>query len=276
MWRLATNTGTMRTVSLAATNTRAARRRAPVRWPWLLVAVAWAVALLATATHARFLIDHQWLIERSRLPWLLAALIFLACWQVMTVAMMLPSSMPLLYVLTYAARKKRGPHTTLALFLAGYAAVWTAFAGAAFVGDTGIHQLVNAWPWLAEHWYVIGMTTLALAGLYQFSPLKERCLTACRSPLDFFTRYYREGVGPAWRLGLRHGFCCVGCCWTLMLVMFGVGVGSLVWMAGLTGVMVVEKAVPGGKRFTPFAGIALLLLAILWFVQPAWLGAAGV
>src|SRR5258707_3104034 len=149
MWRLATNGGTTSAGSLAAINLRAARRRAPVRWPWVLVGGAWAVALLATATHARFLIDHQWLLARSELPWLLAALIFLACWQVMTVAVMLPSSMPLLYVLTYAARRKRVLCTTLAPFLAGYAAVWTAFAGVALLGATGSPQLVSAWLWCA-------------------------------------------------------------------------------------------------------------------------------
>lgn len=276
MWRLATNGGTTSAVPPAATNTRTARRRAPVYWPWVFVGGAWAAALLATATHARFLMDHQWLIERSRLPWLLAALIFLACWQVMTIAMMLPSSMPLLYVLTYAARKKSVLCTTLAPFLAGYAAVWTAFAGAAFLGDTGVHQLVNAWPWLAEHWYVIGMTTLALAGAYQLSPLKKCCIAGCRTPLTFFARHYRVGSAAAWRMGIRYGLLCLSSCWAIMLVMFGLGTGSVVWMAALAGVIVVEKTVPGGTRLTPFIGVALLLLALLWTVQPAWLGAPSV
>jgi predicted metal-binding membrane protein len=256
---------------------RASRRtRAPVRWPWALVALAWAMALLAAATGRRELIDHHYLLQVSGLPWPVAALVFLACWQVMIVAMMLPSSMPMVSMMTYASRRQGRRLSILPAFLAGYAAVWTGFAVLAFSSDTSIHRLVDLWPWLAAHPFVIGTTTFALAGLYQFSPLKERCLTACRSPLGFFTRYYREGVGPAWRLGLRHGLFCVGCCWTLMLVMFGIGVGSLTWMAGLTGIMVVERAVPGGNRFTPFAGIALLLLAVLWIVQPAWLGAAGV
>jgi predicted metal-binding membrane protein len=241
------------------------------------VVLAWGLGLLATLTNRRELIDHHYLLQTSHLPWLLALAVFLACWQVMTVAMMLPSSLPMVYMLSYASQKQARPRAVQAAFLAGYALVWTGFALAAFVGDTGIHRLVDGWPWLALHPYVIGATTFALAGLFQFSPLKERCLSACRSPFSFFVRYYRQGIGGAWGLGLRHGLFCLGCCWALMLVMFGVGVGSLVGMAALAGVMVVEKAVPGGQRLSPILGVALLLLAALWLAHPAWLLAgAGV
>ena len=172
-----------------------ARRRAPVRWPWLVVALAWGVALLATLINQRFLIDHHWLIEESGLPWLLAAGIFLASWQVMTLAMMLPSSMPMVKMMTYAARKQSRTYLVIGVFVAGYAAVWTAFALVAFTGDTFIHRAVDSWPWLAEHYYLIGAATFAIAGIFQFTPLKERCLSACRSPLTFFLRYYRRGCG---------------------------------------------------------------------------------
>src|SRR5712692_2196715 len=126
------------------------------------------------------------------------------------------------------------------------------------------------------HSWLIGAATFALAGGFQFSPLKERCLKQCRSPFSFFVRYYRKGVGAAWRLGLRHGAFCLGCCWALMLVMFGLGVSSLVWMAVLAGVMVIEKTFPGGQRLSPSIGVALLGLAVLWLVHPAWLSITGV
>jgi predicted metal-binding membrane protein len=247
------------------------RKRAPVRWPWLLIALAWAVALLAALTNQRYLIDHHWLIEESGLPWLVAALVFLLCWQVMTLAMMVPSSLPMINLMTYAARKQTRTRVVLAAFLAGYALVWTGFAVAAFVGDTMLHRTVDASPWLADHAFLIGATTFTIAGVFQFSPLKDRCLTACRSPLGFFIRYYQQGVAPALQLGVRHGLFCVGCCWALMLIMFGIGVGSLAWMAGLAGVMVIEKALPGGRRIAPFIGVACLLLAGLWLLHPAWL-----
>src|SRR5207244_12075083 len=123
----------------------------------------------------------------------------------------------------------------------------------------------------------IGVATLALAGGFQFSPLKERCLKQCRSPFSFFVRYYYKGVGGAWRLGLHHGVFCLGSCWALMLVMFGLGVGSLVSMALLSGAIVVEKTFPGGQRLRPVIGIVLLGLSALWLAHPAWLlGGIGV
>jgi len=192
------------------------------------------------------------------------------------VAMMLPSSMPMVKLVVFAGRRQVRPVAVPLAFLAGYAVIWTAFAAGAFLGDTLVHRLVDLWPWLAVHSWLIGAVTFAIAGLFQFSPLKERCLDMCRTPLGFFMRHYRKGVGPAWQLGLRHGGYCLGCCWALMLVMFGVGVGNLAGMAALTGVMVIEKAVPGGKRLSPFIGVMLLLLGTLWLAHPVWLHWAGI
>ncbi len=251
--------------------------RAPVLWPWILVTVAWTVALVAVLTNQNSLIDHHYLLEESHLPRLLALVVFLASWQVMTVAMMLPSSMPMVSIIVHAGRQQRRPQAVPAAFLAGYALVWTAFALITFVSDIQIHWLVRHWFWLDTHSWVIGATTFAVAGVFQFTLLKKRCLKQCRSPLSFCVRYYRKGVGAAWRLGLRHGMFCLGSCWALMLVMFGLGVGSLVWMAMLAGVLVVEKTFPGGQRLRPVIGIILLGLAALWLAHLAWLlGGIGV
>src|SRR6266704_1887362 len=240
------------------------RRRAPVLWPWMLVIAAWAVAGLAVLTNQSYLINHHYLLEESHLPVLVALVVFLACWQIMTVGMMLPSSMPMVYMIVHAGRQQRRPHAIPGVFLAGYAVVWTAFALVAFLGDTQIHWLVHHWFWLDTHFWVIGATTFAVAGVFQFSPLKGRCLKQCRSPFSFFVRSYRKGVGAAWHLGLHHGAFCLGSCWALMLVMFGLGVGSLLSMAVLPGVMVIEKTYPGGQRLRPVFGIVLLWLFALW------------
>ncbi len=247
------------------------RSRAPVIWPWVLIIAAWTVALLAALTKQTSLINHNYLLTQSHLSWLAALVVFLASWQVMTVAMMLPSSIPLIYIVVYASRRQRHPWAAQATFIAGYAVIWTAFALAAFLADTLVHRLVSSWFWLYMHSWLIGAATFAIAGGFQFSPLKEHCLKQCRGPLSFFAHYYRQGVGAAWHLGLRYGVFCLGCCWALMLVMFGVGMGSLVWMAVLTGVMLAEKTFPGGQRLSPVLGLVLLLLAALWLVHPAWL-----
>jgi predicted metal-binding membrane protein len=234
---------------------RTRRRRVPVLWPWLLVTVAWAVLVLAELLHQTFFLDHHYLL----------------CWQVMTVAMMLPSNMPMINLVVDAGRRQAYPVSIPLAFLAGYAVIWTAFAAGAFLGDTLVHRLVDLWPWLAGHSWLIGAVTFFVAGLFQFSSWKERYLDRCRTPLDFFLRSYRKGIGHAWHLGLCHGRCCLGCCWALMLAMFGVGVGNLAGMAAVTCVMVIEKAVPGGKRLSPLVGIALLLLGMVWLAHPLWL-----
>src|SRR5207244_3533625 len=123
----------------------AARRRVPVIWPWVVVVAAWTLALLAVLTNQSYLINHHYLLEQSHLPVLLALVVFLACWQVMTVGMMLPSSMPMIYMMVHASRQQERPRTIQLAFLAGYAVVWTGFAAAAFLGDTLIHQLVHRW-----------------------------------------------------------------------------------------------------------------------------------
>lgn len=253
---------------MPSSNNRQPARRALVLWPWFLVIAAWVITLLATVGKQSALLDHHYLIEESGLHWLATLALLLIGWQVMVIAMMLPSSMPVLYTLTHTSRQQRHPLLIQTAFLLGYATIWTAFALVAFLGDTQIHHVVHRWPWLHEHPGFIGAATLALAGSFQFSPLKRYCLNQCRSPFCFFGGYYRKGIGPAWHLGLRHGIFCLGHCWALMLVMFGIGMQSLLWMVGLTGVMAIENVVPGGHRLSPFIGIALLLLAGLWFLSP--------
>ena len=246
-------------------------------WPWLLVGGAWGLALLAAWTHQSYLINHDYLLQESGLPWFAALLLFLVCWQVMTAAMMLPSSLP--QMLRLAQNSRLPPyrlHRIGAAFLGGYAAVWTGFAAAAFLGDTAVHQLVAVWPWLTQHVWVIGSGTLALAGVYQISPLKQRALMACRLAISPPLRTNPLDVGIAGVLGWQHGKCCVASCWALMLVMFGIGVGGLLWMAALAVVMLIEKVMPGGRWFSPVVGLGLLFLAALWaFDAPGLLLVTG-
>ncbi len=102
---------------------------------------------------------------------------------------------------------------------------------------------------------------LALAGAFQFTPLKDACLDKCRHPAQFLTRHYRRGTAGAFLLGVRHGAFCLGCCWALMLVLFAAGMASLLWMAALTALMVHEKTRPNGARAVPVSGVALLAAA---------------
>ncbi len=194
----------------------------------------------------------------------LEAALFVVGWVLMIIAMMLPSSVPL--VMTFAALvgRRQRPGRLVVLLLLGYLVVWGAFGLGAWVADRGIHAAVDALPWLAEHPQLIIGTTLLAAGLWQFSPLRERCLEACRSPLGFVvhrwrgTAEYRESFA----MGVAHGAFCVGCCWSLMLVMFGVGLGSLPAMLVLGGLTAIEKNLPSGRRLTRPLGVVLILAAV--------------
>ena len=97
-----------------------------------------------------------------------------------------------------------------------------------------------------------------MAGAFQFSELKDRCLDKCRHPGAFLLANTTAGRRAAFRLGRRHGLFCAGCCWALMLVAFTLGVANLWWMAALTALMVYEKTAPAGERAVPVAGVVLL------------------
>jgi len=231
------------------------------------IAIAWSVCLWAELRGIAAPFHHDALYQSGR-PYWLDALVVLAAWQFMTAAMMLPSSLGLIRL--YAATAGRAPDFpfALALFLGGYFAVWTAFALAAFTGDMQVHRLVDAWPWLASHASLIPAATLGLAAIYQFTPLKDACLKACRHPGIYLMRHYRRGALNGLRLGFGHALYCLGCCWALMLVMFAAGVAHLAWMGVLAAIMFVEKATPSGSRIVAPVGAALGALAVIALVAP--------
>ena len=226
------------------------------------IAAAWALAVVADLSGRAEVLHHDALIEGG-LPTWAALTLFLAAWQAMIAAMMLPSSLPLIRLFAFTSREQPRAETARAAFLGGYVLVWTTFGAVAFLGDLAIHRAVDALPWLHERPWLIAGGVFLLAGAFQFSALKHACLSKCRHPGSFLLRYYRRGASPALRLGLRHGLFCVGCCWALMLVLFAAGVASLVWMAALTALMVYEKTGRHGDAVTPVAGTALLAVGVL-------------
>lgn len=211
---------------------------------------------------------HHHVLYSSGRPYWLAALLVLVAWQFMTAAMMLPSSLG--FIRYYAATAARAPDfpLSLSLFVGAYFAVWTGFALVAFTGDMGLHRAVDSWPWLTAHAALIPAGTLALAAVYQFTPLKDACLKACRHPGMYLMRYYKRGALNGLRIGFGHAIYCLGCCWALMLVMFAAGVAHLAWMGVLAAIMFVEKATPGGNRIVAPVGAALGALAGIALVAP--------
>ena len=204
--------------------------RVDVRW---VVAGAWLLAAAAELTGRGSLFNHDTLIHGG-LPRPAALALFLVAWQFMVAAMMLPSALPLIRLFDRASASQPRARAARVAFVASYVLVWTAFGAGAFLFDTVVHATVDASPWLLAHAYLIAGGTLIVAGLFQFSPLKEACLRQCRNPGAFLIRHYRRGVDRAFMTGLWHGVFCLGCCWALMLVAFAMGMANLVWMAALT------------------------------------------
>jgi predicted metal-binding membrane protein len=185
---------------------------------------------------------------------------FVAGWTLMTFAMMLPTSLPLVQLFRRMTQRRLDSGRLVALLVAGYVAVWALFGAAAHLGDRGLHEVVEQSAWLESNAWLLGAGTLLLAGVYQFTPLKYHCLDKCRSPLSFITEHW-HGSGErsqAFRLGVHHGIFCVGCCWSLMLLMFAVGVGNLGWMLALGTLMAVEKNMPWGRRLSAPLGVGLI------------------
>ena len=243
-------------------------RRIPLAIP-AAIALAWAVAIATEASGAASALHHDGLFEGD-LPHWAALVLFLVSWQLMTTAMMLPSSLPLVRLFWAAS----GRREALAAFLGGYALVWSLFGLVAFVGDGFLHEIVHALPALEERPWLIAGGVLVTAGAFQFTKLKDACLEECRHPAMFMLREYRRGTGAAFRLGRDHGVFCLGCCWALMLVMFAAGFANLIWMAVLAAVMAYEKAGRHGRALTPAIGVSLAVWGALVLAHPGWLPSA--
>lgn len=249
--------------------TRPTRRRRAPRAALLLIAVAWGVALVVEFTgHGSWIHQHG---ATASVPVVVSVALFLVAWQLHVAAMMLPSSLPMIALFTRASSGQQHPRRVQSAFLGGYAAVWTLFGLAAFLGDVVLHRLVERAPGLATRPHLIVGAAFLVAGAFQFSPLKERCLQECRHPAAVLHQHYRRGTRAAFSLGWRHGSFCLGCCWALMLVMFAVGIANLAFMAPLALLMLYEKVGAAGARTVRPIGAALLVVGVLVVADPAWL-----
>ena len=226
-----------------------------------VVALTWVVLLVwGLSPYGRFL-SHEELGHTDH-GYVLLVTLFVAAWTLMTIAMMLPTSLPLVALFRSVVRKRPNRTRLVVLVVTGYRAVWTLFGALIHLADRGVHEVVEQSAALEANAWVISAATFAFAGAYQFTALKEHCLEKCRSPLSFVMEHWRGGAHEgmhALRLGARHGLFCLGCCWSLMLLMFAVGIGSIGWMLALGGLMAIEKNVPWGTRMTAPVGVLLLV-----------------
>lgn len=195
----------------------------------------------------------------------LPALLYVGGWILMTAAMMLPTTVPLLEIFRRLTRRRQDASRLLTLVIVGYLTVWLLFGVAAHLLDWGVNDAVRQSVWLGVNGWVLGVIVLGIAGVFQFTDLKYRCLDRCRTPISFILRHWRGGnvQRQALAIGAHHGIYCVGCCWALMLLMFIVGTGSVGWMLLLGAVMAVEKNLPIGRLLGKLLGGALMLAAAI-------------
>jgi predicted metal-binding membrane protein len=197
---------------------------------------------------------------------------FLGVWVTMMAAMMLPSVAPmvLLFARVSKEKAKRGREVVPTwIFVLAYLAVWAAYGLVAY----GIFRAVNAaapsfLSWHRDGPYVAGGAVVA-AGLYQLTPLKDVCLRHCRGPMHYVLHGWKEGRLGAVTMGAEHGLYCVGCCWGLFVVLFAVGVMSVVWMGLLAAVIFAEKVLPYGERVARAVAVGFVALGIWIAVAPS-------
>ncbi|WP_404366857.1 DUF2182 domain-containing protein [Marinobacter sp.] len=224
----------------------------------VLTGLAWSY-LISHGLHGEMSITQSASGESGLGPSLVAMSILM--WSVMMVAMMLPSAGPM--ILTYLrvnqqrdSRGRRSP--SVWVFVAGYLAIWLAFALTAALLQGSLHQNALLSSAMGHVGPLLAGTLLLIAGIFQFSHLKVACLDKCRSPLSFLMTEWREGTRGALVMGIRHGFYCTGCCWALMLLMFVGGAMNLVWMAGLAVYFLLEKLLPWAGQLRRISGLLFI------------------
>ena len=206
-------------------------------------------------------------------PWTVTEFLFsFAMWAVMMAGMMLPSAAPTILLYARVGRQaelQQKPFAPTGWFAGGYLLAWTVFSLLAAGLQDGLTRAALLTSMLASANDLIGGGILIAAGIYQWSSLKFRCLTNCRTPLQFIQQHggFKRHALPSLSLGFRHGIYCIGCCWALMLLLFVGGIMNIVWIAGLSILVLLEKTMSDGRNVSRLVGLALIVGGISLICQ---------
>ena len=193
-------------------------------------------------------------------------LLVFVMWTIMMAAMMLPAAAPLMLMLAkinYSRYRRRRAALATGVAGLGYLAAWTGFSLLATVAQWRLLEAQLVSPMMDSSSKLMTGVLLIAAGAYQFTPLKHACLGRCRSPMGVLLTEWREGYAGAFRMGLRQGAYCLGCCWLLMALLFALGVMNLVWIAALSVLVLLEKILPQPRLFAQGTGAILLVWGVL-------------
>jgi predicted metal-binding membrane protein len=231
-------------------------------WVWTLAGAG--VSTNASGSHS--MTKAMGSMVMTAVPWspFHAALIFCMWWTMMA-AMMVPSAAPVILLFAAIHRRQHSspPFSAAGLLTAGYLAVWGAFSLAATLGQWSLERggLISTETMGVDGALAGGI--LLAAGLYQLTPVKQACLSRCRSPVTFLTAHWRPGSVGAFRMGVVHGAYCLGCCWFLMTLLFVGGVMNPFWIGALALYVLFEKLVPGGLWLSRASGVILAGAGVL-------------
>jgi predicted metal-binding membrane protein len=212
--------------------------------------------------------DMSGMMSPEFVPWSVGHFAFmLVMWVVMMIGMMTPSVAPMVLLYMEIARQSAARGQAFApagWFVAGYLVAWSAFAAAATLLQWLLEWRAVVTPMMAGTSRTLGGATLIVAGIYQWLPAKQSCLSQCRAPLSFVQRHggFQASARGSLRLGVLHGAYCIGCCWALMALLFAFGVMNLLWIAGLMVFVLLEKVIPNARVVTRASGIAAVAAGV--------------
>jgi predicted metal-binding membrane protein len=201
----------------------------------------------------------------------MTAPLFFAMWVAMMVAMMFPAAAPMILLFDRIERGKRDAgrsYVPTAYFVGAYLAVWTAFGAVAFAFAVGVDRLAADTDWIAGNWARLAGLLFIAAGLYQLTPLKDLCLSKCRSPMSFLMTSWRNGKVGAIQMGLLHGGYCLGCCWLLFVILVPLGIMNVAAMIVIAVLVLGEKCLPVGHRLARAAAVVLVVYGLVITALP--------
>ena len=204
----------------------------------------------------------------------LRAPLFLAIWVIMMVAMMFPTAAPM--ILTFhkvqAGKRQRGDaFVSTWIFVAAYLSVWALSGVAAYGGALAAESVAARAAVSPATAARVGGIVLVAAGLYQFTPWKDLCLSKCRTPMTFIMTSWHDGAAGALRMGVLHGAYCLGCCWLLFIILFPIGIMNIAAMAVITLVIFAEKTLPWGRAVARVTAAALIAYGSVVVAAPQFL-----
>lgn len=249
--------------------------RNDLNWLWLIVGLSWISFICfghdhSTMHHSMYssaqgAVYHAHAMTHHVAPLHRRIIFELSAWQTMTIAMMLPSTIPMMQKFSQISASKHDQHQSQFAFLFAYFVVWTGFA-IVMIAVGHLIKLPQSQLWMPQPLvHSINALSLIGAGLFQFTPMKQSCLSGCRSTAMMILQHYQPGYRGGWAIGVRHALFCLGCCWALMVASTVLGMQNLTNMLVFSAIMTLERSWKYGERFAVWVGAIMIAWGIGMF-----------